>query len=284
MKKLTVTIGIPAYNEEASIGYLLQSIIGQKQGIFTIKRIVIALDGGTDKTANEIGLIKDKRIKVLQNKKNMGRIFCRNQIIAQSNTDVLVFLDADGVLESSSTLEKLIEPIAKNSKIGLVGGNPYSVGSDNSLNRGLTLARETYNEARYAVRGGNNIFGCMGGILAIAKPVYKNLIIPNNISADDSFIYFTCINKGYSFKNVKEARAIHKFPKDVMAHIRRAKRHSKSTMELKQYFGDLVDREFYIPRNIFVKAAMRQFLKDPIHTVFIYSVNSFARYLARHEK
>jgi len=51
MKKLiTVSIGIPAYNEEANIGKLLSSLIKQKEAGFIIKEIIVVSDQSTDKT------------------------------------------------------------------------------------------------------------------------------------------------------------------------------------------------------------------------------------------
>ena len=49
-KKLTVTIGIPAYNEEANVRNLLVSLLAQKETNFKLQEIIVVSDGSTDKT------------------------------------------------------------------------------------------------------------------------------------------------------------------------------------------------------------------------------------------
>ena len=41
MKSLAVTIGIPAYNEEANIAFLLEDILKQRQETFQLKKILV---------------------------------------------------------------------------------------------------------------------------------------------------------------------------------------------------------------------------------------------------
>ena len=50
VKKQTVTIGIPAYNEEQNIGVLLSKLLAQKQIHYKLKEILIYLDGSIDHT------------------------------------------------------------------------------------------------------------------------------------------------------------------------------------------------------------------------------------------
>jgi glycosyltransferase involved in cell wall biosynthesis len=52
--KLTVTIGIPAYNEEKSISNLLDSIIEQTQKDYVLEKVIVACDGCTDKTSEVV--------------------------------------------------------------------------------------------------------------------------------------------------------------------------------------------------------------------------------------
>lgn len=59
MKKLTVTIGIPAYNEEQNIGHLLVNIFNQSTSIAILDEIIIVSDGSTDNTIKAIKKITD---------------------------------------------------------------------------------------------------------------------------------------------------------------------------------------------------------------------------------
>ena len=79
-KKPTVTIGIPAYNEEANIGVLLRAIVKQRETDFVLKKIIVVSDKSTDNTANEVKKIKDSRIKLIENRVRRGKVYNQNKI------------------------------------------------------------------------------------------------------------------------------------------------------------------------------------------------------------
>jgi len=80
-KKLTVTIGIPAFNEEANIGFLLKDVLMQKTNSFKLTNILVSSDGSTDKTKFIVEAFKDKRIKLLANIERKGQSYRQNQIM-----------------------------------------------------------------------------------------------------------------------------------------------------------------------------------------------------------
>lgn len=281
--KSSVTVGIPAINEEVNIGQLLLSILSQTQNGYKIEKIIVVSDGSTDKTVKIARSIKDSKIKVIDGKTNLGRVFRRNQIMKLANSDILVFLDADGILENNQSLEELVKEFNKSRKIAVVGGNPFSIGENNFLTHSLTIPRDTYTRIRYQINQGHNIFGCMGGMLAIKKILYKQIEIPIDITADDSFIYLSCLKLGFEFHNAKNAKIIHRFPKTLAAHIKRNSRHTKSVSVLKKYFGaEMVNSEFFIPGNLFLKESLKELKSHPLHSVFISLVNSYSRSLPKH--
>ena len=95
MKKRTVTIGIPVYNEEANISSLINSIKKQKLATASVKEIIVYSDASTDRTVEMLKLMKIKSLRVLSGKKRMGKSFAMNQIIKQTTSDILVILDGD---------------------------------------------------------------------------------------------------------------------------------------------------------------------------------------------
>lgn len=281
--KVEVTIGISAYNEAANIGHIIKDILSQRQINFTLNKIIIISDGSTDKTVDQVKLIQDYRIQVVAGNKNLGQTARINQLMCLSMTNILIFLDSDIILDDQSALTKLINPFYLNPKVALVGGNPNSVGKYNFLTQSWLVTKNAYTYIRQHINNGNNVFGCMGGMLAIAKPLYRQLSIPRNIFAWDSFLYFSCLKHGYKFVNAKNAQSLHPLIYTLSAHINRSRRHNKSTFELKPYFGNLIDKEFYIPRRLFLEATLKQFLKYPIHTIFIYSLNIYSRLLTKYD-
>ncbi len=282
MKTLTLTIGIPAHNEETNINRMLNSLLTQKEAGFKIEKIIVLSDGSTDKTIESARNVKDSRILVIPEKDNKGRTNRLNQLISLAQTDILIFLDADLVLDDNNCLSYLIYPFLINSDVGVVGGNPSSVGPNTFLTRCLQVTKDIYTEMRYQLKDGHNIFGCMGGMLAIHKKLYKNLKIPKHVLADDYFIYLTCITKGFIFKNARMAKALHPFPTTWSSHFSRIRRFSRSGSELKHYFAGLVEKETFIPKRLILKSTLNQFIKYPIHTSFIFLANKYARRTVEH--
>jgi glycosyltransferase involved in cell wall biosynthesis len=88
-----VSVIIPAYNAEAFIGETLASVQGQT---FTDWEVVVVDDGSGDRTANIVLQLQstDPRIRLIH-QTNQGVSAARNLGIAQSQGDILAFLDAD---------------------------------------------------------------------------------------------------------------------------------------------------------------------------------------------
>src|SRR5690242_10839999 len=95
MKKLSVSVGIPAYNEEANIKALLLSILSQKGNNFTLKEIIVVSDCSNDNTVAEVKNVKSKKIILIQNRKRSGAAIGQNKIVDFFSGEVLVIFNAD---------------------------------------------------------------------------------------------------------------------------------------------------------------------------------------------
>ncbi|OGM25944.1 hypothetical protein A2627_02350 [Candidatus Woesebacteria bacterium RIFCSPHIGHO2_01_FULL_39_28] len=283
-KKLSVTIGISALNEEENIGKMLSSLLIQEEKNFTIEKILVISDGSTDGTVNVVRSFNNPKICVIASKKNLGRAYRSNQLMRLCKTDLLVILDSDISFYNKNTLAKVVKPFYENRKVALVSGNTNSVGKHNFVTRSWLTSKMAYEYIRHRIKNGNNVLSCFGAMLAIAKPLHKRINIPSDIFAWDSFLYLSCLKSGHKFVNVSNAEVRHPLTTTLLGQIKRNKRYSKSTAELKPYFGEMVDREFYIPRSLYYRGVLSQLLKYPIHTIFIYAVNSYARLLAKYGK
>src|SRR3989338_5892127 len=92
---LTVTIGIPAYNEAGNIGQLLKALLKQKQAGWVLEKIMVVSDASEDKTDIIVKQFKDKRIRLLRNLQRIGQAESQNRIIDECDSDVLVLMNAD---------------------------------------------------------------------------------------------------------------------------------------------------------------------------------------------
>ena len=113
----SISIIIPAFNEELSIARSITSCINQSH---TNKEIIIIDDGSTDNTHAIAKRLADdypkKRIKIISSKCNQGKTNALNIGLSQATGSIIVTLDADTQLETRDTLTALTQPIAGNSQ------------------------------------------------------------------------------------------------------------------------------------------------------------------------
>lgn len=111
-----VTVVIPAYNEEDSIGKSIEGIMKQdyKGDIETI----VINDGSTDGTARTASRYP---VTLVNLAKNRGKGNALNVGVSKSSGAILVFTDSDSVLEKNS-VRLLVEYLARNGNAGAVAG------------------------------------------------------------------------------------------------------------------------------------------------------------------
>ena len=79
-QKLTVTVGIPAYNESANITHLLRALLEQKDNGFVLESIIVMSDGSTDDMVARAQSVNDPRITVVHEIERLGKPSRVNQI------------------------------------------------------------------------------------------------------------------------------------------------------------------------------------------------------------
>jgi glycosyltransferase involved in cell wall biosynthesis len=92
MKESLVTVFIPVFNAEKYIATALTSITEQS---YKNIEILIINDGSSDRSKNIINSFLDPRIKIINNKGNMGLPYTRALALSISNGKYLAFLDSD---------------------------------------------------------------------------------------------------------------------------------------------------------------------------------------------
>ncbi|KKQ97502.1 MAG: hypothetical protein UT24_C0013G0012 [Candidatus Woesebacteria bacterium GW2011_GWB1_39_12] len=97
MKELTLSIVVPAYNEEKIIKDNLRKIISYLRMKKYGWEIVVADDGSTDKTASLVKseIDKDKRVRLVRLKKNKGKGGALKEGILTARGKYIIFMDAD---------------------------------------------------------------------------------------------------------------------------------------------------------------------------------------------
>jgi len=94
--KEKISVLIPVYNRELYIKEAVESIRNQT---YNNLDIIIYDDGSTDNTLQIINMLakNDKRIKIIEGKKNHGGVYAKVQLIKASNTDIICYQDSDDI-------------------------------------------------------------------------------------------------------------------------------------------------------------------------------------------
>src|SRR3989344_8253027 len=111
IKKPTVTIGIPAHNEEKNIAALLDSILKQRRQTYILESIIIATDGCTDGTVRVVKKYqkKNRLIKLVDDGKRLGLAGRLNLFVRLNKSDFIINFDADTVLGHERTVEEIVK-------------------------------------------------------------------------------------------------------------------------------------------------------------------------------
>ena len=92
IKKLVIIM--PAYNEEATIVRSIRRVLSARIKGVSVNLVVID-DGSTDRTKKELVKIKNKRIRVLSHRHNLGKGAAIRTALEKAKGDIFVIQDAD---------------------------------------------------------------------------------------------------------------------------------------------------------------------------------------------
>lgn len=281
LNKLTVTIGIPAYNEEKNIGNLLKSILKQKEKIIKIKEIYVISDGSTDDTVIIAKSIKDPRIQIIDDKKRLGQPFRIQELLQRFKSDYLVLLDADLIMKDANVIQHLIKKIASGKNVGLAAAHMRPT----SPKTFLESAINNYRYAREAVESefsfGKRVWSAHGCVV-YSKEFGKSLYIPQHILSVDSFSYYSCVVRGYKHEYAKNAIVLYRSPQTLRDHISQATRHYVGGLQLYDYFDKrMIEKEKFVPTSINIKLMLYQLFHNPLGYLFLKLVNMYCLYKSK---
>ena len=266
MKKTlpSITIGIPAYNEEANIGVLIAAILKQETNGYILKNIIVCSDGSDDNTKKIVLDYHDNRIVFVDNKSRKGQAFRQNQIIEMANTDVLVLLNADILLVGKSFIATLIRPILSQ-KADLTSSGLSTTQPSTYLGRVFCMSFQVRNEMFDAYRLGNNLYTCHGAARAFSKPFYSKLRFQDSV-AEDAYSYLSCISQEYVYKYCPSARVLIKWPDNIQDHYRQSVRFFKSKNILASKFSsELINNSYFLPTKMVMTQVARFFRTNPLY-------------------
>ncbi len=269
-KKITVNIGIPAYNEEKNILKLLTALLNQKSLSFTLQNIIIVSDASTDKTDRIVQSINDSRVVLIRNKQRKGQNYNENIIFNKSTSDILILLEADTLPLDNTYLETLISPMINDPVIEYVQGNMQPNEAKTFLGNVL---RKQFNSYHLVVTNDKILCNCFSsgrGGRALSFDLYKKILLPLNVP-EDTYILLYCKQQKITTHFNKDAICMYACPENLNDYINERKKISAAEQALKNYFDEKLINEIYRkPQYVTMKASIYFLLNNPIF--FLYYV------------
>ena len=261
MNRTQLTIGIPAYNEQANIKRLLSSLFGQRQSTYDLKEIIVVSDGSTDMTVAEALSVHNPIIKVLDNKERIGAALRQNDILSQAQGDAIVILDADILITDTYFLHKMLRPIAEDQAVGIVGARVLPLPAKSFFEKVIVNSNNFKRSVYESMRNKDNIYLCHGRARAFSRKFASQLHFPKAIG-EDAFSYIRCVQAGFKFVYNPEAEIHYRCPQNLNDHLRQSVRFLKA----KQIWEHASEGKKYyrIPLNLLLRKAVRNFFSHPI--------------------
>ena len=137
LKSPTASVCIVTYNNESDIEPCIQAVLQQT---YTVERIVVVDNASSDKTC-EVVRCFGHPVQLIANKTNTGFAPAQNQAISRTDSDYVLVLNPDVVLDSRY-LAVLIDLMEKRKDIGSATGQLVLASEPNLIDTtGITVDR-----------------------------------------------------------------------------------------------------------------------------------------------
>lgn len=261
--KLTVTVGISAYNEESNIQYLLNRIITQKEIDFKILEIIVISDGSRDKTVDKVREIQDKRMVLFDEKERVGQNMRQNFIFKKAKGNIIVLLEADTILNDNNYLYELIKPFFTQKNISMTYGYslPIPLKEGSFFERMLTFV-ETLKQKKLDTLGYDNLYLCGTG-RAFSKEMSKTFYWPEDVP-EDTYSFLFCKQNRLKIMFTPYAAVHFRSPVNFPDYIKKAIKFNKGQSKLKNYFPEsLLSHNYKLKSSWIISLFLEGFYRKP---------------------
>ncbi|MDD2823114.1 MAG: glycosyltransferase family 2 protein [Candidatus Daviesbacteria bacterium] len=264
----TVSICIPAYNEEENIKSLLVSLLSQKHKKFVLEDIIVRLDASTDKTYEIVNSLSKKHetIKLIKGSVRKGKYFRVNEAFRNCKTDVLVILDADIALVGKDFLEKLIDVISSNKKAVLVSAHQISLQPSDFIGKIIHTHFEMWSYIRLNFPNQNSALNYLGSATAYRGSFVCSINMPSSLSDPHLYIFMKAREvNGFIYCKTAEILV---WPISTISDLKKFLQRSigKKDNELIKLFGKDIESIYYIPTGYKIKGIVKSLIRQPFYT------------------
>lgn len=279
----TLTVGIPAFNEEANIRFILKDLLAQNVKGYKLDKIIVNSDGSDDNTIKEAAKVKSHKIQIVNNKKRAGRVHRQNEIIKATTSDVLVLIDADTQIKDKFFLKKITQPIFYN-KADLTSVRVQELPQSTFLGKTLGTSMKLKKQIFESVNNGNNLYTCHGRARAFSKNLYSSIKFKDSIN-EDAFSYLYAISNNFKYKFVRNTEIYYQLPENIVDHENQSIRYLQSkTLLEKDFTKNVVSAAYRLPLQTVLFSLTKFFINNPISLISYLGVFALSNIKAKYIK
>jgi len=199
MKNPKASVIMPVYNEEKYIKKAIESILNQT---FKDFEFIIIDDGSTDRTKEILKKYKDKRIKIITNRKNEFVSRALNKGIKKAKGEYIIRIDGDDIA-LPNRLEKQINFLETHPEISVLGSAIFEINKKNSLKLMPVLTKDDQIKKGLGLRMFRIIYH---PTVIIRKKVLIDIGMYNEKLqyTQDKDLWLRLAAKEYKFENLRE--------------------------------------------------------------------------------
>ena len=269
-KKPTVTIGIPAYNEEENIGKLLKRLLSQKRENYVLDKIIVVSDASTDKTNLIVKSFKNKKVKLIRFENHSGQSIAQNRILRETSSDILLLIEADTLPFGEDTIQNLIKPLSLDGSLAMSVCKSVAVKPTTFVEKVLYKGHELKADVFKEWKNGLNIYSARGQAMkALTSTFYKTLFWPNDVP-EDSYTYLRLKESGMGMIVVEGAKVYFRLPATLKDRMNHNVKFYTGKSALREHFPkSLLESEYRVPVILIITKSLNHFLKSPFWTIFV---------------
>lgn len=268
MKQTTLTVALPAYNEEANIANILDQLLKQQQTNFTLKKILIYSDGCTDST---VQIVKEKMkaspsIALVEGKTQKGKLARLNQIFQENTSDVLITLDADLGLVGSDFLDKFVLALATDTNAKMVAAHGIPVRPKNFMGKLVVSTFIMWDYVRLSIPRQDHVQNLYGAANAYRGSFAKTLHIPEEVTDERLYLYLMA-KKTDGFRYTFDAVFKYGTMTTLSEYIKLSERSfGKPQPYLDTMFGVNTEQLCKVPRKYMIQGILKALYHEPVYT------------------
>lgn len=269
IRKLHLTVGIPAYNEENNIARILREIPLQNSTNYILKKIIVYSDGSTDSTNKIVNRLanKNKLIKLVISRPQKGKIHGLNYIFEHMDKqDQLILIDADMHLGSNNIFQNMITMLDQDQNAQVISAHQTPIRPDNFFGRIIYAMFTMWDYVRWSIPNYNHVQNLYGAATLIRGSLARTMHIPEGSGDERVYIYLraNALNGFRYCKAVNLRYTIVTSFQDYLSLMTR--KFGTPVPALEKEFGKVANTIHKVPRKYVIRGVLISFIKQPFYT------------------